>query len=99
MAETHVMREDLRPPAPPPKRHFISIKDVTRDDLERLLATARTFARSMEREDKKLPTLKGRLAINVFYASSTRTSSSFELAAKRVSADTMSIKSTGWFVD
>jgi len=48
MAEIHVMREDLRPPAPPPKRHFISIKDVTRDDLERLLATARTFARSME---------------------------------------------------
>src|SRR5438874_5717203 len=99
MAEIHVMREDLRPPAPPPKRHFISIKDVTRDDLERLLATARTFARSMEREVKKLPTLKGRLAINVFYESSTRTSSSFELAAKRLSADTMSIKSTGSSVD
>ena len=99
MAEIHVMREDLRPPAPPPKRHFISIKDVTRDDVERLLATARTFARSMEREVKKLPTLKGRLAINVFYESSTRTSSSFELAAKRLSADTMSIKSTGSSVD
>src|SRR5439155_3318997 len=62
-------------------------------------ATARTFARSMEREVKKLPTLKGRLAINVFYESSTRTSSSFELAAKRLSADTMSIKSTGSSVD
>jgi len=99
MAEIHVMREDLRPPAEPPKRHFISIKDVTRDDLERLLATARTFERSMEREVKKLPTLKGRLVINVFYESSTRTSSSFELAAKRLSADTMSIKSTGSSVD
>src|SRR5213596_1450248 len=99
MAEIHVMREDLRPPAEPPKRHFISITDVTRDDLERLLATARTFARSMEREVKKLPTLKGRLAINVFYESSTRTSSSFERAAKRLSADTMSIKSTGSSVD
>jgi aspartate carbamoyltransferase catalytic subunit len=93
------MREDLRPPGLPPKRHFISIKDVTRDDLERLLATARTFERSLEREVKKLPTLKGRLVVNVFYESSTRTSSSFELAAKRLSADTMSIKSSGSSVD
>src|SRR5438093_3116886 len=99
MAEIHVMREDLRPPAEPPKRHFISIKDVTRDDLERLLATARTFARSMEREVKKLPTLKWGMVINVFYASPTRTRSSFELAAKRLSADTMSIKSSGSSVD
>ncbi len=99
MAEIRVMREDLRPPAPPPKRHFISIKDVTRDDLERLLATARTFERSLEREVKKLPTLKGRLVINMFYESSTRTSSSFELAAKRLSADVMSIKAAGSAVD
>ncbi|MFL5965355.1 MAG: aspartate carbamoyltransferase catalytic subunit [Gaiellaceae bacterium] len=99
MGDIHVMREDLRPPEPPARRHFISIRDVTRDDLERLLATARTFERSLEREVKKLPTLKGRLVINVFYESSTRTSSSFELAAKRLSADTMSIKSSGSSVD
>jgi aspartate carbamoyltransferase catalytic subunit len=99
MGDIHVMREDLRPPGQPPRRHFISITDVTRDDLERLLATARTFERSMEREVKKLPTLRGRLVINVFYESSTRTSSSFELAAKRLSADTMSIKSSGSSVD
>jgi aspartate carbamoyltransferase catalytic subunit len=99
MGEIHVMREDLRPPAPPPRRHFISIGDVTEADLERLLATARTFERSLEREVKKLPTLKGRLVINVFYESSTRTSSSFELAAKRLSADTMSIKASGSSVD
>jgi aspartate carbamoyltransferase catalytic subunit len=99
MADIRVMREDLRPPAPPPKRHFISIRDVSRDDVERLLATARTFERSLEREVKKLPTLKGRLVVNVFYESSTRTSSSFELAAKRLSADTMSIKSSGSSVD
>ncbi len=99
MGEIHVMREDLRPPDPPPRRHFISIKDVTRDDLERLMATARTFERSLEREVKKLPTLKGRLVINMFYESSTRTSSSFELAAKRLSADTMSIKAAGSSVD
>ncbi len=99
MADIRVMREDLRPPATPPRRHFISIKDITRDDIERLLATARTFERSLEREVKKLPTLKGRLVINMFYESSTRTSSSFELAAKRLSADTMSIKSSGSSVD
>ena len=71
----------------------------TRDDVERLLATARSFARSQEREMKKLPTLRGRLVVNLFYESSTRTSSSFELAAKRLSADTMSIKSAGSSVD
>jgi aspartate carbamoyltransferase catalytic subunit len=99
MADIRVMREDLRPPAHPPKRHFISIEDVTRGDVERLLATARTFERSLDREVKKLPTLKGRLVINVFYESSTRTSSSFELAAKRLSADTMSIKASGSSVE
>jgi aspartate carbamoyltransferase catalytic subunit len=99
MAEIRVMRDDLRPPAAPPRRHFISIADVTRDEVERLLATARTFERSLDREVKKLPTLKGRLVVNVFYESSTRTSSSFELAAKRLSADTMSIKSAGSSVD
>jgi aspartate carbamoyltransferase catalytic subunit len=94
-----LVKDDLRPPEEPPKRHFISIQDVTREDVERLLATARTLERSMDREVKKLPTLKGRLVINVFYESSTRTSSSFELAAKRLSADTMSIKASGSSVD
>ena len=99
MAEIRVMRDDLRPPDPPARRHLISIGDLTRDDVERLLATARSFARSLEREMKKLPTLRGRTVVNVFYESSTRTSSSFELAAKRLSADTMSIKAAGSSVD
>src|SRR3954453_497134 len=99
MAEIKVMRDDLLPPGRPPRRHLISISDLTRDDVERLLGTARSFERSLEREMKKLPTLRGRLVINVFYESSTRTSSSFELAAKRLSADTMSIKSSGSSVD
>src|SRR6059036_349313 len=93
------MREDLLPPKEPPRRHLISIGDLGRDDVERLLGTARSFARSLEREMKKLPTLRGRTVVNVFYESSTRTSSSFELAAKRLSADTMSIKSSGSSVD
>ena len=99
MAEIRVMRDDLRPPDPPARRHLISIGDLDRDDVERLLATARSFARSLEREMKKLPTLRGRTVVNVFYESSTRTSSSFELAAKRLSADTMSIKAAGSSVE
>src|SRR5437763_10838209 len=99
MGEIKLLRDELRPPAPPPKRHFISITDVTRDDIDRLLATARTFERSLEREVKKLPTLKGRLVTNLFYEPPSRTSSSFQLAAKRLSADTMSIKSSGSSVD
>src|ERR687887_1531313 len=99
MGDIHVMREQFLPPKPPPRRHLISIGDVTRDDVERLLATARSFGRSLEREVKKLPTLRGRTVVNLFYESSTRTSSSFELAAKRLSADTISIKSVGSSVD
>jgi aspartate carbamoyltransferase catalytic subunit len=97
--DIRVLRDDLRPPAQPPRRHLISIRDLGRDDVERLLATARTFERSLEREVKKLPTLRGRTVVNLFYESSTRTSSSFELAAKRLSADTMSIKAAGSSVD
>ena len=48
---------------------------------------------------KKLPTLRGRTVVNLFFESSTRTSSSFELAAKRLSADVMSVKSSGSSVD
>src|SRR5690348_6086176 len=99
MGEIHVMREQFLPPKQPPRRHLISIGDLTRGDVERLLATARSFSRSLEREVKKLPTLRGYTVVNVFYESSTRTSSSFELAAKRLSADTMSIKAAGSAVD
>jgi aspartate carbamoyltransferase catalytic subunit len=99
MADIRVMRDDLLPPPPTERRHLLSIADLSRDDVERLLATARSFARSLEREMKKLPTLRGRTVVNVFYESSTRTSSSFELAAKRLSADTMSIKASGSSVD
>ena len=99
MTSIRLVRDELRPPGPPPRRHLLSVADLTRDDVERLLGTARTFAASMDRELKKLPTLKGRLIVNLFYESSTRTSSSFELAAKRLSADTLSIKSVGSSVD
>ena len=100
MTEIHLVRDELLPPSEPPaRRHLISIADLERDDVQRLLATARSFERSLEREMKKLPTLRGRLVVNMFFESSTRTSSSFELAAKRLSADVMSIKGAGSSVD
>ena len=99
---THVrplLRDELLPPGKPPRRHLISIGDLSREDVERLLALARTFSRSLEREVKKLPTLRGFTVVNLFYESSTRTSASFELAAKRLSADVMTIRATGSSVD
>ena len=57
------------------------------------------MASSLDREVKKLPTLRGRTVVNLFYESSTRTLASFELAAKRLSADTMSLRSSGSSVD
>jgi aspartate carbamoyltransferase catalytic subunit len=89
---------ELRAPAPP-RRHLLSIGDLTPADVERVLDTARSLAASLEREVKKLPTLRGRTVVNLFYESSTRTLASFELAAKRLSADTMSIRSAGSSVD
>ena len=99
MADVRLMRADLTPPPRGARRHLLAISDLARDDVDRLLATAGSFERSLEREVKKLPTLRGKLVVNVFYESSTRTSSSFELAAKRLSADTMSIKAAGSSVD
>jgi aspartate carbamoyltransferase catalytic subunit len=98
MTDLRVIGGDLLPPANE-KRNLLSISDLSQGDVERLLATARSFAHSQERDNKKLPTLRGRLILNVFYESSTRTSSSFELAAKRLSADTMTLKAVGSSVD
>ena len=76
-------------------RHLLSIGDLTRDDVERILETAG----ALQGVDEKLPTLRGKLVLSLFFESSTRTSSSFELAAKRLSADVMSLKAAGSSVD
>ncbi len=81
------------------RRHLLGVGDLTREDAERILDTARALERSLDREMKKLPTLRGRLVVNLFYESSTRTLSSFELAAKRLSADTMVLRASGSSVD
>jgi aspartate carbamoyltransferase catalytic subunit len=99
MTDLHVVPGDLLPPPAAERRHLLSIGDLTRDDVDRLLATARSFALSQQRDNKKLPTLRGRLVVNLFFESSTRTSMSFELAAKRLSADTLSLKASGSSVD
>jgi aspartate carbamoyltransferase catalytic subunit len=98
LTDLRVVGGDLLPPSQE-RRHLLSVADLSSSDVERLLATARSFARSQERDSKKLPTLRGRLVLNVFYESSTRTSSSFELAAKRLSADTLTLKSAGSSVE
>ena len=91
---------DLYPPqSSDTRRHLLSVTDLDRAAIERILDTAHGFESVMQRDVKKVPTLRGRTVMNLFFESSTRTSSSFELAAKRLSADTMSLKATGSSVD
>jgi aspartate carbamoyltransferase catalytic subunit len=80
-------------------RHLISIADLDRGGIERILDRAESFAEVSGREIKKVPALRGRTVVNLFYESSTRTSSSFELAAKRLSADVVSVRSQGSSVE
>src|SRR5205823_363390 len=80
-------------------RHLLSIDDLDRAGIERILDRAESFDEVSGREIKKVPALRGRTIVNLFYEASTRTSSSFELAAKRLSADVVSIRSQGSAVD
>jgi aspartate carbamoyltransferase catalytic subunit len=80
-------------------RHLLSIEPLTRELIERILDRADSFAEVSGREIKKVPALRGRTVVNLFYEASTRTSSSFELAAKRLSADVVSVRSAGSSVD
>jgi aspartate carbamoyltransferase catalytic subunit len=80
-------------------RHLLTIAELSRHDIERVLSVADSFEEVVERDIKKVPTLRGRTIVNLFYESSTRTSSSFELAAKRLSADVVTVKSSGSSVD
>ena len=80
-------------------KHLLSIADLSRSDIERVMTVAESFAEVVERDIKKVPTLRGRTVVNLFYEASTRTSSSFELAAKRLSADVVAVRSSGSAVD
>ncbi len=80
-------------------RHLLGVEDLTRQEMDRILERAESFAEVGRRDIKKVPTLRGRTIVNLFYEASTRTLSSFELAAKRLSADVVSVKSSGSSVD
>ncbi len=80
-------------------KHLLAVEHLERADIERILDRAESFAEVGRRDIKKVPTLRGRTIVNLFYEASTRTSSSFELAAKRLSADVVSIKAPGSAVD
>jgi aspartate carbamoyltransferase catalytic subunit len=80
-------------------RDLLSIENLSREDIERICERAASFAEVGRREIKKVPTLRGRTIVSLFYESSTRTSASFELAAKRLSADVVSIKAQGSSAD
>src|SRR3982751_942328 len=76
-------------------RHLLSAADLTRDDALLVLDTAEELARVADRAIKKLPTLRGKTVVNVFFEDSTRTRTSFEVAAKRLSADVINFSAKG----
>ena len=77
------------------KRHLISAADLSRGDAVLILDTAEELASLADRPIKKLPTLRGRTVVNLFYEDSTRTRISFEAAAKRLSADVINFSAKG----
>jgi aspartate carbamoyltransferase catalytic subunit len=76
-------------------RHLISAADLSREDAVLILDTAAELASVAGRPIKKLPTLRGRTVVNLFYEDSTRTRTSFEAAAKRLSADVINFSAKG----
>ena len=72
-------------------RHLLDIEGLTRSEVERILDTAEAFFQVSRRRVRKVPTLRGKTVINLFYEASTRTRTSFELAGKRLSADVINM--------
>jgi len=79
--------------------HLLSIEELDRAAIERIVERASNFAEVSDREIKKVPALRGRMVLNLFYEASTRTRSSFELAAKRLSADVVNFAASGSSVE
>lgn len=77
------------------KRHLLSAGDLSRDDAELILTTAAELRELADRPIKKLPALRGRTVVNLFFEDSTRTRISFEAAAKRLSADVINFAAKG----
>lgn len=72
-------------------RHLVSIRDLSKDSALELLALSQEMSQVNDRSIKKLPTLRGRTVVNLFFENSTRTRISFEIAAKRLSADVINV--------
>ena len=77
------------------RKHLLSSADLSRSEVESILDTATSMHDVQRREVKKIPTLRGRTVINLFFEDSTRTRSSFEIAGKWMSADTINITGKG----
>ena len=75
--------------APWTRRHILSLADFTATEYNNILQTATSFREVLGRRTKKVPALQGQVVANLFFEPSTRTRNSFELAAKRLSADTL----------
>ena len=74
--------------------HLLSIEELPRAILERILSTADSFINIAEREVKSVPLLRGRSVFNLFFENSTRTRTTFEIAARRLSADVFNLDIT-----
>jgi aspartate carbamoyltransferase catalytic subunit len=85
--ETHIMAWT--------RRDLLGLEDLSKQEILEILDTAAAFKTAAQSQAQKLPALKGKTVVNLFFESSTRTSNSFALAAKRLSADTMSFSSSG----
>lgn len=90
-------KQDQAPVAPAYSfnhRHIFGLRQLSREDILHILATARSFKAISDRPIKKVPTLRGKTVVNLFFEPSTRTRLSFEIAAKRMSADTFNISAS-----
>jgi aspartate carbamoyltransferase catalytic subunit len=76
------------------RKDILGIEDLTRDEIEYILETAKRFAEVNKRSIKKVPALRGKTVINLFFENSTRTRTSFEIAGKRLSADVINISAS-----
>ena len=77
------------------KKHLLGLSDLTKEEIELILDSAKSFKEVSQRQVKKVPALRGKTIVNLFFEASTRTKTSFELAAKRLSADVVNFSTRG----
>src|SRR3990167_825668 len=89
------MSDNIKPSFKWTKKDLLSVEDLSVEEIEWVLQTADSFKEISKREVKKVPSLRGKTVANLFFESSTRARTSFELAAKRLSADILNFSSAG----